>query len=134
MLVDKLFVMNYDKQKQINSSFSVMTVRQGIFEIDGILAMLSSWCIVLYCIVFEVIVEIVLKCLKFCFVLYFSYDIEQEQKLAVETTVLVEQYTVSSFEPTSNCSTIFISLMKFTLMCELKISIWLNQKSIAHIL
>ena len=31
------------------------------------------------------------------FSLQFRYNIEQEQKLATETTVLVEQYTVSTF-------------------------------------
>jgi hypothetical protein len=36
--------------------------------------------------------------IAFSFFLQFSYNIEQEQKLATETTVLVEQYTVSTFK------------------------------------
>jgi hypothetical protein len=36
--------------------------------------------------------------IAFPFFLQFSYNIEQEQKLATETTVLVEQYTVSTFK------------------------------------
>jgi len=38
---------------------------------------------------------------KLCYV---GYDIEQEQKLALETTVLVEQYTVCMFECNSSVS------------------------------
>lgn len=45
--------------------------------------------------------------ISFIFLLYvvllFSYNIEQEQKLALETTVLVEQYTVSEHEVIVSC-------------------------------
>ena len=36
----------------------------------------------------------IVKHVSFCLVCLFRYNIEQEQKLALETTVLVEQYTV----------------------------------------
>lgn len=39
---------------------------------------------------------------------YVAYDIEQEEKLALETTVLVESYTVSDQLPVVCCNVITI--------------------------
>ena len=39
----------------------------------------------------------VMYCDQFSFSFFFSYNIEQEQQLSTETTVLVESYTVSKF-------------------------------------
>ena len=46
---------------------------------------------------YEKIIDVGKQELRQCF-LQFSYNIEQEQKLATETTVLVEQYTVSIYD------------------------------------
>lgn len=49
---------------------------------------------------------------KLCYV---AYDVEQEQNLALETTVLVKKYTVSSF-PSCNfyCTATFHILLVIT--------------------
>ena len=43
-------------------------------------------------------VSVIFLCFMWFSICLFRYNIEQEQKLALETTVLVEQYTVSEQE------------------------------------
>lgn len=44
------------------------------------------------------VVSFMFLCYVWVLICLFRYNIEQEQKLALETTVLVEQYTVSEQE------------------------------------
>lgn len=51
---------------------------------------------------------------KLCYV---GYDIEQEEKLALETTVLVESYTVSTCTDYKRITVIYIPFFIFCSVC-----------------
>ena len=51
---------------------------------------------------FVLAVSFIFLCFIWFLICLFRYNIEQEQKLALETTVLVEQYTVSEQEVNEN--------------------------------
>ena len=52
----------------------------------------------MYLCTFMLVVSFMFLCYVWVLICLFRYNIEQEQKLALETTVLVEQYTVSEQE------------------------------------